>query len=330
MYKKQISNQADGVVRVYSTDLDGDGDQDVLSASSNDDIIAWYENQGGGVFGGQNIISNQVDGASCVYSADLDGDGDQDVLSTSWNGDDVSWYENLGGGIFSLPNILNDQADFASQVIADDMDGDGDLDVISANNWEISWYENLGTGMFSNENIILYEVNGGIHIALADIDGDGDKDIMSSRAKVKWIENIGSGQFSTPNNISSIEFGSEICAGDMDQDGDVDIVTINQLRNFVAWFENLRPTIPVSIPSVENQKNQEILNIYPNPNQNKRLNITLGEQTVPKNVFIQDLQGRVVWQTLLQTQESQINLPALSKGVYLVRAGEQCQKLVVE
>jgi hypothetical protein len=29
---------------VYATDLDGDGDADVLSASSNDDEVAWYEN----------------------------------------------------------------------------------------------------------------------------------------------------------------------------------------------------------------------------------------------------------------------------------------------
>ena len=31
---------------VYATDLDGDGDADVLSASYIDDKIAWYENQG--------------------------------------------------------------------------------------------------------------------------------------------------------------------------------------------------------------------------------------------------------------------------------------------
>jgi hypothetical protein len=29
---------------VYACDLDGDGDNDVLSASSDDDKIAWYEN----------------------------------------------------------------------------------------------------------------------------------------------------------------------------------------------------------------------------------------------------------------------------------------------
>ena len=38
-------------------DLDGDGDMDVLSASDWDDKIAWYENDGSGNFGTQQVIS---------------------------------------------------------------------------------------------------------------------------------------------------------------------------------------------------------------------------------------------------------------------------------
>ena len=39
-----ISTAAPGAESVYATDLDGDGDADVLSASYDDDKIAWYEN----------------------------------------------------------------------------------------------------------------------------------------------------------------------------------------------------------------------------------------------------------------------------------------------
>ena len=42
-----ISTTAGGAESVFATDLDGDGDTDVLSASFNDDKIAWYENDGG-------------------------------------------------------------------------------------------------------------------------------------------------------------------------------------------------------------------------------------------------------------------------------------------
>ena len=31
---------------VFAADMDGDGDMDIISASINDDTIAWYENNG--------------------------------------------------------------------------------------------------------------------------------------------------------------------------------------------------------------------------------------------------------------------------------------------
>ena len=87
-------------------DLDGDGDADVLSASKNDDKIAWYENMGGGSFGDQQVITQATSGAAFVYATDLDGDSDVDLLLTldpdiqNPSGDKVVWLENLGGGVF--------------------------------------------------------------------------------------------------------------------------------------------------------------------------------------------------------------------------------------
>jgi hypothetical protein len=75
---------------VYGTDLDGDGDVDVLSGGSR---IAWYVNDGSGHFGSQQAITTVAFGANCVYAADLDGDGDLDVLSASLDGK-IAWYEN--------------------------------------------------------------------------------------------------------------------------------------------------------------------------------------------------------------------------------------------
>ncbi len=41
-----ISTSADGAFSVFAADLDGDGDQDVISASRHDGKIAWYEKTG--------------------------------------------------------------------------------------------------------------------------------------------------------------------------------------------------------------------------------------------------------------------------------------------
>ena len=74
-----ITEQVQGSAEVYSTDLDGDGDQDVVSASDgyvnpNDDKIAWYENLGDEGFSEQRIVdTTDVHGATSVYSVDFQG-----------------------------------------------------------------------------------------------------------------------------------------------------------------------------------------------------------------------------------------------------------------
>jgi len=77
-----ISTSANGAISVYASDVDSDGDMDVLSASSEVNKIAWYENDGSESFT-EHEISTSADGARYVYSADVDGDGDMDVLSAS-------------------------------------------------------------------------------------------------------------------------------------------------------------------------------------------------------------------------------------------------------
>jgi hypothetical protein len=116
----------------------------VLSASLNDDRIAWYENLGGGSFGPMTDITTSADGAHSVYATDLDGDGDADVLSASVNDDRIAWYENLGGGSFGPMTTITTIADGAVSVYATDLDGDGDADVLSASyrDYRIRWYEN--------------------------------------------------------------------------------------------------------------------------------------------------------------------------------------------
>ncbi|GAF75646.1 unnamed protein product, partial [marine sediment metagenome] len=240
-----ISTQADGAQSVYACDLDGDGDNDVLSASRIDDKIAWYENLGGGAFGSQQVISTQADYPAAVYACDLDGDGDNDVLSASYYDNKIAWYENLGGGTFSSQQTLSTQADWAESVYACDLDGDGDNDVLSAsrNDDKIAWYENLGGGAFGSQQVISTQADFPASVYACDLDGDGDNDVLSASRnddKIAWYENLGGGAFGSQQVISAQAYGAwSVYACDLDGDGDNDVLSATAIGDNIAWYENL-------------------------------------------------------------------------------------------
>lgn len=198
-HRRIITTQADGVMSIYAADLDGDSDQDVLSASFSDNTIAWYENTGRGRFNdpGSRIISRQADHPSSVHAADLDNDGDQDVLSASFTFSEgkIAWYENREKGSFGPQQIITTQTDRASLVYVADLDGDGDEDVLSASidDDKVAWYENDGNGNFSEQKIITTEAKEATSVFAADLDGDGDMDVLSASKednKIAWYKNL--------------------------------------------------------------------------------------------------------------------------------------------
>ena len=243
--QRDISTGADFALSVHASDLDGDGDADVLSASSEDDKIAWYENLGGGSFSEQRVISTAGDGAYSVHASDLDGDGDADVLSASTEDDKIAWHENFGGGSFSEQRVISTATDFALSVHASDLDGDGDADVLSASIWDhkIAWYENLGGGAFSGQRVISTAADGAYSVHASDLDGDGDADVLSASSgddKIAWYENLGGGSFSEQRVISTAATSARsVYASDLDGDGDADVLSASFGDNKIAWYENL-------------------------------------------------------------------------------------------
>ncbi len=252
-WKIHISGQTLGACSVYSVDLDGDGDNDVLSASFDDDTnnhkIAWYENLNGyDSFGPQRIITEDPFGPHSVISADIDGDGDNDIIA-AFGADKIAWYENLNGpDNFSEQRVITTDVDAAYAVNCSDLDGDDDLDILSASLMDdkIAWYENTdGQGTFSDQVIISEIADGARDVLTADVDGDGDLDVFSvsdNDNKVAWYENLdGLGSFGyqrvISNNAGSIRSVSSV---DIDSDGDYDvIIPVDDEVDAIIWYENI-------------------------------------------------------------------------------------------
>jgi hypothetical protein len=247
-----ISTDLEFALDLSAYDIDGDGDIDVVSASARDDKIVWYENlDGQGNFGLEQIITTAAENPQSIVVADLDGDGDMDVFSGSIGDNKVSYYKNLDGqGNFGPQQIISVNVERPISIYTADLDNDGDTDVLSASfdDNKIAWYENLdGQGSFGSQQTISTDAINAWSVFAADLDGDGDIDVLSASIgatnedKVVWYENLdGQGSFGSEQIIGENLLDAIIVyAYDLDNDGDIDVVSAADDDNKIVWYENL-------------------------------------------------------------------------------------------
>ncbi len=243
-----ISTEAIAPYSVISADVDGDGDNDVLTAAFGNTTVAWFDNLDGlGSFSSINVIGNSLNGTRYLNTADFDNDGDLDVVATAGADDIVVWFENLDGqGAFGSSNLLGTVPN-PRDVISFDVDADGDQDVVapSSSTGLIIWFENLnGLGGFGSGTTLISGVSAPRVIDVGDLDGDGDLDLVATsngNQKVLWFENLdGQGDYGSVVEVSSDSPGVlSVVVVDMDGDGDLDILSGQTVGSYIDWFENL-------------------------------------------------------------------------------------------
>lgn len=210
----QSTTAYNSVDNVVLADMDYDGDQDAMinqSAGCGAGLAAW-ENEGNGVFS-SGFITTMCE--SDVLPLDMDGDNDLDfVLPYGVVFEQLSLTEFEAINVSSMSSIqyvdLND-------------DGLPDLLGFGPNEVEIEW--NQGDLNFSEPQQVFsagddYVLN----ILTMDADADGDFDILlNTLAGLVLIENLSAGEFSGGSSIN-IELEGVFRSGDIDADGDEDIV----------------------------------------------------------------------------------------------------------
>ncbi len=244
-----------GCQSIAAEDVDGDGDQDIISANFLDGTISVLKNNGNGTFAAKTDFLTPNNPPSVVSGGDYDGDGDFDVAAVSQGiiptnpGNSFAVLKNRGDGSFEAgTEFLTAPVGIPFGIEAANLDGDGDIDLVVANQGSTpvaTVHLNNGTGSFPSPvpTSDWYFGSSPRSVAIADLDGNGDLDLAvvdQSGVISIFLDGTTPGKFTygptipLPNGAGPFW----IAGADLDGDGDIDLVTANQGTNFISVLKN--------------------------------------------------------------------------------------------
>ncbi|HEY0962590.1 MAG TPA: VCBS repeat-containing protein [Pseudomonadales bacterium] len=201
---------------------------------------------------------------ACMNAAagDVDGDGDAD-LALAMEFEPKILLLNDGGGHFSdassqLPRTVHDSEDVAFA----DFDGDGDLDLVfvSEDDRTDELFINDGRGRYTDasERITTDDVTNGL--ILLDLDGDGRLDVLTANIGLeRALISDGQGGFRDDTGMRWPQAGESrtqaLETGDVDGDGDLDVIVANEGQNQLYLNDDGRLTDVTSthLPAIDDE-----------------------------------------------------------------------------
>ncbi len=181
--------------------------------------------------------------------ADFNGDGKLDLLVAGSGANALGYRQGVGDGSFLPEQSLNAGTGLSAQgIVAVDYDADGDMDFVALEyvqsgvttvpgSGAVTLFRNNGTASFTRV-VLKSGLPAGYEVDSGDLNGDGRPDVVYNLdTTVAYALQLPSGELgpemvlpATLNSISGIQLG------DMDNDGDLDIVVGNRANNPNAYF----------------------------------------------------------------------------------------------
>jgi large repetitive protein len=259
-----LGNGRDSRRAIALGDLDGDKDLDIVLVGPGQDHF--YLNNGTAGWTEKPLAARQ-DYSLSVVVADMDGDGDLDIVVGNRNKQQNVIYLNDGAANFPETRNFGTGKDESVSVAVADIDHDNDPDIV-VGNWEEvnAVYLNDGKANFAAGANFGTGKEQTWSVALGDVDLDGDLDIVAAHRGVttiqvdgdgdgkpdRWVDqnrdepgqvylNDGRGRFTAASAFGTGNDKSRpIALGDVDGDGDLDIVIGNDCEPNTVFFNALR------------------------------------------------------------------------------------------
>ncbi len=218
-------------------DLDGDLDLIVLRKEGTGQpgsVMSFENNNGTYGFSGFWDFMDYTVNYNAIYVGDLNNDGWQDLVLNK-KGEMIRSVMNDYGGFNEYASAWTYTNNSQVQdVLLADFNNDGYLDMAVANYSNNNWiFKGNGDGTFSSSpDFTTPGTNLTIAIAAADMNNDGNLDLIcandgAGNSNICFLldGNFGfSGSFTYPDNAGGYEFPKSLAVGDVDNDGDFDVI----------------------------------------------------------------------------------------------------------
>ncbi|MGH9381859.1 MAG: FG-GAP-like repeat-containing protein [Thermoanaerobaculia bacterium] len=236
---------------VVTADVNGDGNQDILTSDGGDNTISVLLGDGDGGFStAESFATGAFPNGLAV--AEVTGDGHLDVITSNFEGDGVSLLAGDGSGQFAAPQPLSIGADATPlSVTVADATGDGVPDIVTANQFggggfpppetpgTVSVLAGDGAGGFDEAQQISLEgaLGRAQEVAVGDVTADGEPDIVAARPidnTVTLLAGDGAGGFAAPTDVPAGFGPNPIAIEDVTADGHLDVITANAVSSNVS------------------------------------------------------------------------------------------------